>query len=330
MLSKRENLKEVLTGGQPDRYVNQFEYMYLVFFADPYATQGPPSGPGSTWKTPWGVTYNWPEGYPGGMPIHSPEELILLKDVRDWQSVLKAPNVQFPDEAYQPMIDMAAGCDRSEQYLAMAIFPGLFEATHLFMGMEGALMAIATEPDAVREMIEWYVDWEIGYAKTIVDRIHPDALLHHDDWGSQISTFMSPASFKQVYLEPYKRLYGWYKANGIELIVHHSDSYAATFVPMMIEMGIDIFQGAMTTNDVPDLIAKYGGQISFQGALDNGVLDREDWTPELIDREVRRAVSENGKLYFIPSLVAGGPGSTFPGVYEAVGAKIDELSQADF
>ena len=30
---------------------------------------------------------------------------------------------------------------------------------------------------------------------------------------------------------------------GVDVIVHHSDSYAATLVPYMIEMGIDVWQG---------------------------------------------------------------------------------------
>lgn len=330
MLTKRENLNEVMKGGNPDRFVNQFEYMGFGGFGHPYSsTMTEPSGPGQTWRTQWGITYSWPEGYPGGMPIHRPDT-IVLKDITKWREVLKAPNLDFPDEAYQGMIDAAAGFDRNEQYLAFFAAPGLFEQTHHLMGMEGALIAIAEEPDEVRAMLEWYADWEIKYSKSIIDRIHPDAMLHHDDWGSQISTFMSPAMFDRVYLPVYKRLYGWYKDNGIELIIHHSDSYAATLVPEMIEMGIDIFQGAMSTNNIGELIEKYGGQITIQGGLDNGVLDRADWTPELIDREVRRACAEGGKLYFIPNLVAGGPGSTFPGVYEAVSAKIDELSKEYF
>ncbi|MCL2137573.1 MAG: uroporphyrinogen decarboxylase [Coriobacteriia bacterium] len=330
MLTKRENLKEVMTGGNPDRFVNQYEYLYLAGFGDPYSRSGPePAGPGLTWHTTWGITYSWPEGYPGGMPIHKPET-IVLKDIKDWKSVLKAPNTVFPDEEYKDMIEAAANCDRQEQFLAMMIAPGLFEQTHHLMGMEGALMAIADDPQEVRAMIEWYADWEIERAKPIIKHISPDAMLHHDDWGSQISTFISPAMFDEVYLPVYKRLYGWYKDNGIELIVHHSDSFAATLVPEMIEMGIDIFQGAMTTNNIPDLIQRYGGQITIQGGLNNGVIDRADWTPELIDREVRRAVAEGGKHYFIPSLVAGGPGSTFPGVYDAVTAKIDELSKEYF
>jgi uroporphyrinogen-III decarboxylase len=315
-----------MTGGEPDRFVNQYEYIFLAGGGHPLSRHAPePGGPGRTWRNNWGVTYSWPEGYPGGMPIHTPET-IVLKDIAQWRDVLKAPNLVFPEEEYADFVNNAAACDRNEQYLGMMMAPGLFEQTHHLMGMEGALVAIAEEPDEVRAMIEWYADWEIEYAKTIIDHIAPDALLHHDDWGSSISTFMSPAMFDEVYQPVYKRLYGWYKDNGIELIVHHSDSYAATLVPQMIEMGIDIFQGATTTNNIPELIAKFGGQITIQGGLHNAIIDRADWTPELVDREVRRAVAEGGKLYFIPSLLAGGPGSTYPGVYAAVTEKIDELS----
>ena len=46
------------------------------------------------------------------------------------------------------------------------------------------------------------------------------------------------------------------------------DCYAATLVPMMIEAGIDIWQGCMTTNNVPELIKNYGGKISFIGDIE--------------------------------------------------------------
>lgn len=330
MLTKRQNLLEVIKGGQPDRWVNQYEFMHLLFFVDPFSSNVTGQmGPGGEWHTQWGVLYRWPEGYPGGMPIHNADS-IVLKDINDWKTVLKAPQVEFPEEAYKGLYDLAAQCDREDKFLTMAVFPGLFEITHHLMGMENALMTLVEEPDKVREMIEWYVDWEISYAKTIIDRVHPDALFHHDDWGSQISTFISPELFRKVYLEPYKRLYGWYKANGIELIVHHSDSYAATYVPMMIEMGIDIWQGCMTVNDIPNLVKTYGGQISFMGGVDNGIVDREGWTMDIIDQEVRKAVADGGKLYFIPCIVMGDPGSSYPGVYDAITQKIAELNETLF
>jgi hypothetical protein len=66
----------------------------------------------------------------------------------------------------------------------------------------------------------------------------------------------------------------------VELVVHHSDGYAATLVPAMIEMGIDVWQGCFSTNDIPDLIKKYGGKISFMGGIENHLVDFEGWTEE--------------------------------------------------
>ena len=85
------------------------------------------------------------------------------------------------------------------------------------------------------------------------------------------------------YFEPYKEIYGYYHSHGVELVIHHSDSYAATLVPSMIEMGIDVWQGCMGTNNLPELIKKYGGKISFMGGIENRAVDFESWTDENCD-----------------------------------------------
>ena len=114
------------------------------------------------------------------------------------------------------------------------------------------------------------------------------------------------------------------------MIVHHSDSYAATLVPYMIEMGIDIWQGVMTSNNIPELIQKYGGKISFMGGIDSARVDHPGWTREEVHTEVEKACRECGKHYFIPSASQGLPISTFPGVYEALTEEIDAISKIMF
>ena len=167
-------------------------------------------------------------------------------------------------------------------------------------------------------------------AAEICKYIKPDALFHHDDWGSQISTFLSPAMFREFIKPAYEKVYGYYKAHGVELIVHHSDSYAATLVPDMIDMGIDIWQGVMTTNDIPALIKQYGGQISFMGGVDSATIDFEGWTVADVEREVDRACRECGKHYFIPGASQGLAVSTYPGVYEETDRQIDLATQRYF
>jgi uroporphyrinogen-III decarboxylase len=136
--------------------------------------------------------------------------------------------------------------------------------------------------------------------------------------------------FDEFIFPSYKKIYGFYKANGVELIVHHSDTYAATLVPHMIDMGIDVWQGCVDTNNIPALIQEYGGKISFMGALNNGTVDTPGWTDELISGAVEKACRECGKLYFIPCMTAGKASSFFPGVYDAVSREIDRMSAVMF
>lgn len=328
MLTKKQNLWETIRGGKPDRFVNQYEYIAQVF--DPVILNALGNCPkGGSCINGWGVTIQYPNYVPGPFPDTSPEK-VVVKDVASWRDYVKAPPTKLPEEAWAPFIAQAEAVDRNEVFLAPFVAPGIFEKLHYLIGMEEAMMAFYEEPEAMAELIDYLADWEIEHAKEYIRHIHPDALFHHDDWGSQKSTFLSPSMFEEFIVPAYKKIYGFWKDNGIELIVHHSDSYAATLVPYMIDMGIDIWQGVMSTNDVPSLVKQYGGKISFHGGIDNGKVDRVDWTEEKIMKEVREVCEACGSLYFIPGTTMGGPESTYQNVYETTSACIDKMSFEKF
>ena len=325
MLTRRQNLIETITGGEPDRFVNQYEFMELIMEA-PMKTR---PRPGQTITNEWGITYIWPEDQIGAFPKHDDEHRVL-KDVTKWRDVVRAPSVEFSEEQWAPAIQHAEAVDRKDQFVTVFFASGTFEMTHNLMGMEDAMMNLYRAPQHMHDLIDYLTDYELRYAEQVIERIRPDALFHHDDWGGQISSFMSPAMFADFYLEPYKRAYKFWKDHGVELIVHHSDSYAANLVDQMIEMGVDIWQGVMTTNNTPELIRKYGGRISFMGDLDSGPLDNQDWNRERIAEHVRKACETCGKRYFIPCLTQGLNISSFPGVYEATSGAIDRMSEKMF
>jgi uroporphyrinogen-III decarboxylase len=325
MLSKRQNLLETIRGGNPDRFVNQYEFLDIILEA-PLRTR---PQRGQTITNEWGVTMAWPEDQLGPFPVHD-EAHRAIKDITKWRETIKCPTVEFPDERWAPAIKHAAAIDRNDKYVTVFFASGTFEMTHFLMGMEDAMMNFYEEPECMHELIDFLTDYEIRYAQQIIERIKPDALFHHDDWGSQIASLLSPEMFKEFFLEPYKKAYGFWKDNGVELIVHHSDSYAANLVPYMIDMGIDIWQGVMTTNHTPELIKQYGDQISFMGELDSGPLDHPNWDAKVIADHVEKACRSCGKSYFIPCLTQGLNFSSFPGVYEAASQAIDEMSKKMF
>ncbi|NLP36989.1 MAG: uroporphyrinogen decarboxylase [Firmicutes bacterium] len=330
MLTKRQNLLETIRGGKPDRFVKQYEPFALVFGDPLMELAGPqPERGGPTIVNGWGVTMSWPEHVPGSFPIHDDEHKVL-KDVTKWKEVVKAPPTEAPEEAWAMIKNMAAGVDRNEYFVTAFMAPGIFEQMHYLMGMDDTLINFYEEPEAMHELIEYITDYKIRYAEQLIKHVKPEALLHHDDWGSQISSFLSPDMFAEFLLPAYKKFYGYCKDNGVELIIHHSDSYGANLVPFMIEMGVDIWQGCMTTNNTPELIKKYGDKITFMGEIDNGLVDKEDWTKEEIEKVVEKACHSCGTKFFIPCTTMGLPMSVYPGVYEAVNDAIDKMSKEMF
>lgn len=325
MLTKKQNLLETIHGGHPDRFVNQFEAFKIVKNSPYFANNPAPAKGELNIVDAWGVTQSFPEGTPGAFPVHTPEK-IVIKDITHWRDYVKAPQVKYPEAAWEPYMEMVDQIDRNEYFVTPMVYPGIFERCHYLLEIQNCLINFYEEPEAMHELIDFITEWELAYAEEFCTHYHPDALFHHDDWGSQISTFLSPDMFAEFYVPAYKKVYGYYKEHGVKVIVHHSDSFAATLVPHMIEMGIDIWQGVMNTNNIPELIKKYGGQISFMGGIESATVDHPGWTMEDVKRETAKACKENGKLYYIPNTTIGGPMSIFPGVYQAVSEEIDKQS----
>jgi len=328
MLTKRQNLLETIRGGRPDRFVNQFEAFHLL--SDPYTRHNADPVYGELNKVnDWGITFSWPEGTPGVFPVHTPDR-IVVKDIRYWKDYVKAPKVKFSDRDWEPFIKEAEAVDRRDQYVTALVAPGLFEQCHNLCEIQQTLTNLLLEREHMLDLIKYLTEFELALADELCSHLRPDAVFHHDDWGSQKSTFMSGAMFDDFFLGPYKEIYGFYKTHGVELVVHHSDSYAATLVPQMIGMGIDIWQGPMSSNNLPELISKYGGRISFMGGIDSARVDFPGWTRNIIAEEVKRACDANGRLFYIPNTTQGMPESTYNGVYEALTEEIDKYSAVVF
>jgi uroporphyrinogen-III decarboxylase len=330
MLSIRQNFLETIHGGKPDRFVDQYEFMELLFGLDPIFRHNPiPGAPGQQIKNGWGVTIEWKEGQPGSFPVHDYEHKVI-KDVTKWKDVVKMPQTEFPEADWAEVVKAAAAVDRKEKYCTAPYFTGVFEQLHYLMGIDTCLVNFYEEPEIMHEIIEYVIEFELKVAEQWCKYVKPNALFHHDDWGTQISSFMSPAMFDEFILPAYKKIYAYWKSHGVEIVVHHSDSWAANLVPEMIEMGVDVWQGCISQKDVPALVKKYGHKFSFMGDINNGVLDKADWTPAEVKRVVERACRENGKLYFIPCMVHGLGFSVFPGVYEEVSKEIARMSKEMF
>lgn len=262
------------------------------------------------------------------MPIIN-DETKVLKDITEWRDYVHAPKLAEMD------LDWTAAREQAEQIrgegkLAMSLMAtGLFEQSHYLMGFEDTLMNFLMEPDDMHEFLDYLLEYRMTYAKLLVENLHPDILLHHDDWGSKTSLFMSPDTWREFFKDRYKKFFGYFRENGI-IVMHHSDSYCEPIVQDMIDIGIDIWQGVLPTNDIPKLQQEFGGKIVFMGGISSEI-DVKDYDEAQIRAEVQRAC----KTYapggsFIPSITYGAAGSIFPGVDDIVMDEIRKQSAVYF
>jgi len=239
---------------------------------------------------------------------------------------VRFPRIEFSAEEWAPFAAQAERTVRENYFATACVMPGVFEMCHHLMGMENAMVAFYEAPDEMHALIDALTDWELRYAAQICRYLKPEALFHHDDWGSAVSTLLSPAMWRSFVKPAYRKIYGYYKSHGVQVIIHHNDAYSATLVPDMIELGIDIWQGAVSANRVEELIKNYAGRLSFMGPIDSSAIDRPDWTPEKVERAVRQAMQRYGKKHVIYGATIGGPMSSVPGVYECITEVIDRIN----
>ncbi|MDR1068745.1 MAG: uroporphyrinogen decarboxylase (URO-D) [Clostridiales Family XIII bacterium] len=323
MLSKKENfLETVKKEGAPDRLVDQWEAVELIY-ADPInIAQMPEVKRGGTGKNNWGMTMIWPEDQPTWAPYHT-EETILVKDVSTWRDQLEVPVLDFPAEAWAPFRAKADEIDRSEKLPTAFMHSGLFERLHGVMGFEGALTGMLEFPEEYLDLCKAIGDERIRETAQMIEYLDPEMILFHDDWGMKHSLFMNPKHWRKFIKPHYVELYKLCRDADV-LVMHHADSFLEPIAEDLVELGIDIWQGALPENDIPKLQEQFAGRLTMMGGIDASLVDRADTTEAVIRGEARRACAEYGPGgHFIPCMTYGGPDSNiFPNVDATVSDEI--------
>ena len=324
MLTPRENLLEALKpGGKPEYLCNSFTML-----------RGIPDDPvfrfvrgnrirGTTSYDRWGTLILFPEDAPAAVPFVT-EENQVVKDICRWRDYVKVPDLRAScSEGWENAIAARDAID-TERYLTMTVMgTGIFEQLHMLMTFEDTLTNFLVEPEAMHELIDAICEYRLEYMKLIVEHLHPDAIMSHDDWGSKNSLFFSADVWREFFKEPYRRLYDYLHENGV-IVMHHGDSYMEPLAEEMADIGIQVWQGVLPTNDIAALSEKVGGRMLLMGGIDS-VIDRPDATEEEIRRETRRACEAYGGLKgFWPGMTYGGPGTIFPHVEPLI---VDEIER---
>lgn len=234
----------------------------------------------------WGVVHRFLPGDPGIIPMVT-EENKVIKDVTKWRDYVHFPEI--PELDWSDAKKATAEVDRDTTFVMVPSFRGLFERAHCLMTFEDVLIYMYEEPEAMYELFGAYADWKLKVFEQLIDNLHPDIIHSHDDWGSKTNLFFAPSKFRELLKPHYEKLYGYVKKRGV-MVQHHADCYCTGLEKDMVELGIDMWQGVLPSNDIPLIQKNTQGKLLLLGGIDQAVIDRADATEAEIRGEVHKAI----------------------------------------
>ncbi len=186
-----------------------------------------------------------------------------------------------------------------------------FDVLHSWaVGTERMLVAMAENPDWVRDMVGHLLDthiqlfemiWEAGYTF--------DSIIWPDDMGYKYHQFFSVEMYKDILFPFQKRAIDWAHAKGIRAHLH-SCGNINPFVPLLVEAGLDALNPleVKAGMDPVHLKKTFGDRLVLHGGINAVLWDQ----PEAIRAEMERLVpilKENGGYIFssdhsVPSSVS--------------------------
>lgn len=319
----RETIKK---DGKPERQLKQYEAMGFVYGTPVSKFLDIGLKKGGTAVDKFGVTFIYPEDAPGRMP-HITAENKALKDITKWKETVHAPDIAGNCQTgWEESLAKGEEIRKEGKLVSVVMGTGIFEQLHFLMGFEDTLTNLYEHPREMHRLIDYILRYRMSYAKTVIDNLHPDLILSHDDWGAKDALFMKEDMWREFFKEPYRKFYGYIRSQGV-IAAHHADSYCAPIVDDMAEIGIQIWQGVLPENNIPRLLAHLDGKLTLMGGV-GASIDRADATEEEIRRYMKEVLWADCPMgHFIPCITYGLPGTVYKQVDPIIDDEIDRYNR---
>jgi len=157
-----------------------------------------------------------------------------------------------------------------DKYVMTSIFMLLFERMHSLRGFENTLTDLFLEKEKIAKLADDIVDFDIqiinNISKRFPDKIH--GFNFTDDWGTEITTFISPELWDEFFKPRYKKIFDAAKNAG--WTVHmHSCGQVSGIIDSLIEIGVDALNLQQPlVFGIEEFGKRFAGRVAFEVTCD--------------------------------------------------------------
>ena len=202
-----------------------------------------------------------------GGPIVKPGTQYL-EDITQWEKVVKFPNLNdydFKARAKQSLEGFYA--DKMDRVFHIDVGLGASERFVALMGgYTEAMLAMAEEPEAVRDFYFAHTEFEMKFVDLMCELYPVNMFTYHDDWGNERNTFFSEGMMEAIVFDPTKKLFDHMKSKDVAIMLH-SCGKIERFLPYMVDLGVDFLQIQSRCNDFSMIKEKFGDKLGINTGI---------------------------------------------------------------
>lgn len=210
------------------------------------------------WRSEWGyISQDTTEEH--GIEVESP-----IKTMADFERYT-APDPHAHGRF--AAIDAAVSKYRGDKAVIVHL-NDVFSLPRYLMGMQDLLMAIATDPDLVKALVEMSVTINLELAKEVAAR-GVKIVYTGDDIAYSRGPLMSPKHFRELFYPGFQRVVSGFKELGL-YVIKHTDGNLWPIIDLLVDAGIDCLDpiDPLAGMDLGEVKAKYGQRIALKGNVD--------------------------------------------------------------
>lgn len=272
----------------------------------------------------FGIRWSMPDDQPYFMDItHHPLANATIDDIKDYPF----PKGDDPGR-FAGLRDRALHLKNETPYAVVSGISGvIYEICWYMRGLENWFDDMLTNPafceTLIDQTLKFWMDWFRVFLDEVGDVV--DVIMIGDDLAGQNGPLFNPELYRQIVKPRHKHLVQTIKSRTSAKVWYHTCGACATYIPDLIDNGIDILNPVQISADhmAPAALKRqfgskltfWGGAIDAQHVLPNG-------TPEQIRNDVRKnleAFKPGGGYVFnnVHNIQAGVPPENILALYDA-------------
>ncbi len=252
----------------------------------------PPPAPEGESVDFWGIRRRR-TAYPGGFYDEQSHHPLAFARTLDDLDAYRWPRADWFD--YSTLKEQARAARAKQAVQCGYMAP--FYYHNLLRGLEQSLLDPLLDPELTREIIRRISAFFYEHHRRMFEAAGGliDVAQVTDDLGSQTGPLISLDLYREFYAPQHKRFIDLCHEFGIK-VFHHDDGACRMFLPLLVDMGIDILNPVQWTcpgMDITELKAEFGKKICFHGGIENQKI-LPFGTPDDVRAEVRHCIDALG------------------------------------